>query len=168
MHWQEHTNIMVRHLINDMDFNNYKYSDDRINSTVAVAAQLVILELDFNEAYSVDVISQTVTPDPISDNAFTNLVVIKASMIIVGGEVKTEASNAISIKDGPSAIDLRGVSSTLLAMYKDLSDKYDSLAQSYGYSGSTGKAILGPYSPGSDYVTRTNNDYNFRGNYFRY
>lgn len=168
MHWQEHTNIMVRHLINDMDFNNYKYSDDRINSTVAVAAQLVILELDFNEEYSVDVISQTVTPDPISDNAFTNLVVIKASMIIVGGEVKTEASNAISIKDGPSAIDLRGVSSTLLAMYKDLSDKYDSLAQSYGYSGSTGKAILGPYSPGSDYVTRTNNDYNFRGNYFRY
>lgn len=168
MHWQEHTNIMVRHLINDMDFNNYKYSDDRINSTVAVAAQLVILELDFNEEYSVDVISQTVTPDPISDNAFINLVVIKASMIIVGGEVKTEASNAISIKDGPSAIDLRGVSSTLLAMYKDLSDKYDSLAQSYGYSGSTGKAILGPYSPGSDYVTRTNNDYNFRGNYFRY
>lgn len=168
MHWQEHTNIMVRHLINDMDFNTYKYSDDRINSTVAVAAQLVLLELDFNAEYSVDVSLQTITPDPISDNAFINLITIKAAMIIVGGEVKTEASNAISIKDGPSAIDLRGVSSTLLVLYKDLSDKYDSLAQGYGYSGSTGKAILGPYSPGSDYVTRTNNDYNFRGNYFRY
>jgi hypothetical protein len=168
MQWQEYTNIMVRHLINDMDFNNYKYSDDRINSTVAVAAQLVVLELDFNASYSVDVASQVITPDPTSDNAFTNLVVMRASVIIVGGEVKTEASNAISIKDGPSAIDLRGVSSTLLALYKDLSDKYDSLAQSYGYTGSVGKAILGPYSPGSDYVTRTNNDYNFRGNYFRY
>lgn len=168
MHWQEHTNLMVRHLINDLDFNNYKYSDDRINSTVAVAAQLVVLELDFKNEYTVDVISQDIEPDPLPDSAFINLVVLKSAMIIVGGEVKTESANAISIKDGPSAIDLRGVSSTLFSLYRDLSEKYDALAQNYGYSGVAGKAILGPYSPGSDYVTRTNNDYNFRGNYFRY
>lgn len=168
MHWQEHTNLMVRHLINDLDENNYKYSDNRINSCVAVAAQLVVLELDFKSSYTVDVIEQTVEPDPTFDSVFINLIVIRAALIIVGGEVKTEAANAISIKDGPSAIDLRGVSSTLLALYKDLSDKYEATAQNYGYSGNLGQSILGPYSPGSDYVARTNNDYNFRGNYFRY
>lgn len=168
MHWQEHTNIMVRHLINDLDVNNYKYTDERINSTVAVAAQLVVLELDFKNEYTVDVILQDIDPDPLTDNMFINLIVIRAAIIIIGGEVKSESANAIAIKDGPSSIDLRGVSATLFSLYKDLSEKYDNLAENYGYSGVAGKAILGPYSPGSDYVTRTNNDYNFRGNYFRY
>jgi hypothetical protein len=168
MHWQTHTLKMVRYLINDVDEANYKYSDERVNSTVAVASQLVVLELDFKFSYIVDLDEETITPDPLYDTPFINLVVLKAACIIIGGEVKTEAANAISIKDGPSAIDLRGVSSTLLALYKDLSTKYDSLAQNYGFSGSSGQAILGPYSPGSDYIIRSHNDYDFRGGYFRY
>lgn len=167
MAWQEHTNLMVRHIINDVDVNNYKYSDDRINSTIAVAAQLVVLELDFNEKYVVNVATQTISPDPSSDDAFINLIVLKAAVVIIGGEVKTESSNAISIKDGPSAIDLRGVSSTLLALYEDLSRKYDALAQSYGFTGGMGKAILGPYSPGSEYASRSYGHYDSQ-NFFRY
>ena len=158
---------MVRTLINDLDETNYKYTDSRIDSTIAVAAQLVILELDFKNTYVVDVIQETIEPDPADDNQFINLLVYRAAIIIVGGEVKIEASNAIAIKDGPSAIDLRGVSSTLLALYRDLSNKYDSIVQDYGYSTNIGSAILGPYSPGSDYIVRTFNDYDFRGNYFR-
>ncbi len=168
MAWQDNTNLMVRHIINDTDPDNYKYSDNRINSTIAVAAQLIVLEIEFDQQYSVDIASQTVSPDPSSDDAFINLVVLRAAVIIIGGEIKTESSNAISIKDGPSAIDLRGVSSTLLALYKDLSDRYDSVAHGYGYNTSIGKAILGPYSPGSDYVSRTHSDYDSRSNYFRY
>jgi hypothetical protein len=167
MHWQDYTNLMVRTLINDLDETNYKYTDSRIDSTIAVAAQLVILELDFKNTYVVDVIQETIEPDPADDNQFINLLVYRAAIIIVGGEVKIEASNAIAIKDGPSAIDLRGVSSTLLALYRDLSNKYDSIVQDYGYSTNIGSAILGPYSPGSDYIVRTFNDYDFRGNYFR-
>jgi hypothetical protein len=167
MHWQDYTNLMVRTLINDLDETNYKYTDSRIDSTIAVAAQLVILELDFKNKYVVDVIQETIEPDPADDNQFINLLVYRAAIIIVGGEVKIEASNAIAIKDGPSAIDLRGVSSTLLALYRDLSNKYDSIVQDYGYSTNIGSAILGPYSPGSDYIVRTFNDYDFRGNYFR-
>ncbi len=167
MHWQDYTNLMVRTLINDLDETNYKYTDSRIDSTIAVAAQLVILEIDFKNTYVVDVIQETIEPDPADDNQFINLLVYRAAIIIVGGEVKIEASNAIAIKDGPSAIDLRSVSSTLLALYRDLSNKYDSIVQDYGYSTNIGSAILGPYSPGSDYIVRTFNDYDFRGNYFR-
>jgi hypothetical protein len=168
MHWQNHTLKMVRYLINDVDSENYKYSDERINSTVAVASQLVVLELDFKFSYEVDLDEETITPNPIYDTPFINLVVLKTACIIIGGEVKTEAANSISIKDGPSAIDLRGVSSTLLALYKDLSTKYDNLALNYGFSGQSGQSILGPYSPGADYISRTHTDYDFRGNYFRY
>lgn len=168
MHWQTHTLKMVRHVINDVDETNYKYSDARINSTISVAAQLVVLELDFKYVYTVDLDTETISPDPLDDNPFMNLAVLKAACIIIGGEVKTEAANAIAIKDGPSAIDLRGVSSTLLALYKDLSAKYENLAQNYGFSGSSGQAILGPYSPGSDFISRTHSDYDFRGGYFRY
>ena len=168
MHWQNHTLKMVRHLINDVDGENYKYSDERINSTVAVASQLVILEIDFEFTYKIDLDEETITPDPSNDTQFINLAVLKAACIIIGGEVKTEAANSISIKDGPSAIDLRGVSSTLLVLYKDLCTKYDKLVQDYGFSGRTGQSILGPYSPGADYISRTHTDYDFRGNYFRY
>ena len=79
-----------------------------------------------------------------------------------------EASNSISIKDGPSAIDLRGVSNTLVVLYQDLCKKYESALMSYQAGGSiAGQAILGPYSPGSDFIRRGHSD-DTRGDYFRY
>ena len=168
MHWQDHARIMVRQLINDLD--STQYNDDRIDTAVIVAAQLVSLELDFKSEYSIDVEDKTIDPDPLTDSVFINLVVVKSAVIIIGGEIKSQSANAISIRDGVSSIDMRQVTSVLLELYKDLSNKYDVLAQNYGFSGSSGvgKAILGPYSPGSEYITRTHSDYDFRGNYFRY
>jgi len=168
MHWETSANIMVRQLINDLDDTAYKYSDERILTAMMVAAKLVELELDFGSSYSVDVTAQTITPDPDPDTVFINLLVLKSAVIILGGEVKKEASNSILIRDGVSSIDLRGVSSTLMQLYKDLSEKYDTLVMYYGFTGISGKAILGPYSPGSDFVSRTNSNYDFRGGYFRY
>lgn len=172
MSWQSTLPVMVRYLINDVDNTNYKYSDSRIEKTIVVGAQFVSLELEFRNTYSIDIANNIITPDPTDagtlDSSFINLVAIKTACIIVGSEMKTEAANAISIKDGPSAIDLRGVSSTLSVLYKDLCSKYDETADLYRFTGETGQAILGPYSPGADFISRTHNDYDFRGNYFRY
>lgn len=166
MHWQNHARLIVRQLINDLD--SIQYTDDRIDTAVIVSAQLVSLELDFKNEYTIDVEDKTIVPDPVTDSIFINLVTVKAACIIIGGEIKSQASSAVSIKDGVSSIDMRGVTAVLLELYKDLCNRYDTLAYNYGYSGNAGKSILGPYSPGSEYITRTNNDYNFRGNYFRY
>lgn len=172
MSWQTIIPVMVRYLISDVDSSNYKYSDSRVEKTIMVGAQFVSLELDFPNVYSIDIANNTISPDPTDsdtkDNSFINLVAMKTACIIVGSEMKTEAANAISIKDGPSAIDLRGVSSTLSVLYKDLCDKYMAMADDYKFTGETGQAILGPYSPGADFISRTHNDYDFRGNYFRY
>lgn len=172
MSWQNTIPVMVRYLISDVDDSNYKYSDARLEKTTLVGAQLVSLELDFPNIYSIDIENDGLTPDPTEietkDNSFINLVALKTACIIIGSEMKVEAANAISIKDGPSAIDLRGVSSTLSILYRDLCDKYVKMADDYKFTGETGQAILGPYSPGADFVARTHNDYDHRGNYFRY
>lgn len=172
MSWQNVIPVMVRYLINDIDSSNYKYTDARIETSVLVSSQFVSLELDFPNVYSIDLSADTLTPDPTDsstkDDSFINLVALKTACIIIGSEMKTEAANAISIKDGPSAIDLRGVSSALGILYKDLCDKYTAMADKYKFTGGTGQAILGPYSPGADFIARTHSDYDHRGGYFRY
>lgn len=172
MSWQNTLPTIVRYLINDTDGSNYKYNDARIEKTVLVGAQFVSLELEFVNDYSIDIENDIISPDPTEsstkDSAFINLVALKTACIILGSELKTESANAIAIKDGPSSIDLRGVSSTLTMLYKDLCDKYKVMADDYKFTGDIGQAILGPYSPGADYISRTHNDNDFRGNYFRY
>lgn len=173
MSWQGQLSTIVRHLLNDVDHTNYKYTSKRLETTIIVAAQLVILDADFNNTYSINVESCQLSPDPTDletkDNAFITLVALKSACIILGSEARTESGNAISIKDGPSAIDLRGVSGTLLTLYKDLSEKYEQALTSHLAGNSMfGAAILGPYSPASDFVTRNYSDSDLRGGYFRY
>lgn len=173
MSWQGQISTMVRHIISDMDPNNYKYSAHRLETTILVAAQLLATETDLSQSYSINVENCTLTPDPTDedtkDDAFIALVALKCSCIILGGEVKLEAGNSISIKDGPSAIDLRGVTNTLSILYKDLCSKYDQLLLDYKAGNSiAGKAILGPYSPGSESIQRSYSDFDLRGGYFRY
>lgn len=164
---------MVRHLISDVDSTNYKYSTKRIETSILVAAQLLTTETDLKQVYSINVEQCQLSPDPTDtttkDNDFIALVSLKCACIILGGEVRAESGNAISIKDGPSAIDLRGVSSTLAMLYKDLCEKYEQMLIDYRAGNSlAGHAILGPYSPGSDFVKRSYSDNDLRGGYFRY
>ena len=159
MSWQGQMSIIVRYLIDDTDPSSYKYSEKRIETTLLVAAQFVTLSTDLNNEYTINVEQCALSPDPTDDtkdNAFINLVCLKAACIMVGSEVRSESGNAISIKDGPSAIDLRGVASTLIVLWQDLCQKYDTLLLNYRAGNSiAGKAILGPYSPGSDAVGRS-------------
>ncbi|MQF98261.1 MAG: hypothetical protein FI729_01850 [SAR202 cluster bacterium] len=161
MSWQGQISTMVRYLVDDIDPTNYKYANKRVETTILVAAQFVTLQTDFNNTYTINVEQCTLSPDPTDsdtkDNAFINLTALKAACIMLGSEVRSESGNAISIKDGPSAIDLRGVASTLVTLYQDLCKKYDQMLLDYRAGSSVaGQAILGPYSPGSDLVSRGN------------
>lgn len=174
MSWQGQISTIVRHLINDVDHSSYKYSDKRIETSILVASYLVTNDASFPNNYDINVEQCLLSPDPTDqetkDDAFVVLAAMKTACIIVGSEIKSEASNAISVRDGVSSIDLRGVASTLAILYKDLCDKYEKLLHDYKEDDRAlaGQSILGPYSPGSDYVARTHNDYDHRGGYFRY
>ena len=163
MSWQGQMGLIVRHLINDVDPDSYQFSDHRIETTLLVAAQLCQMNIDFPNTYTINVESCGLSPDPTAsdpkDEAFITLICFRAACIIVGSEIRSESGNAISIKDGPSAIDLRGVTQTLAVLYKDLCGKYEHLSLEYRAGNSVaGQAILGPYAPGSDLVSRNHSD----------
>ena len=156
---------MLRSIIGDLD--KAKFTDERIKQILVVGAYNVLNDADFSETYTVNVAEISISPDPItqSDTDFSTLTVYKSACILLGSEVKTEAANAISIKDGPSAIDLRGVTANLTNLYNDLCAKYDALLKTYQYNNTlVGQAILGPYSPGSMIVN--GNQFDYRGNLF--
>lgn len=174
MSWQGQLGTIVRYLINDIDPSDYKYSDQRIETSILVAGKMMLMSIDFRNTYSINVESCVLTPDPTDsdtmDDPFTTLTCLRAACMIIGGEIRSESGNAISIKDGPSAIDLRGVSQTLTILYKDLCDKYEKLLLEYKSTGGVGgtnpgEAILGPYSPGSYLISRNYMDHR-SGGYF--
>lgn len=171
MSWQGQIGTIVRYIIDDVDPSNYTYSDKRIETTILVAAQLTQMSVDFSQDYSVNVETCTLTPDPTdSDNedyAFITLISLRSACIILGSQIRSESGNAISIKDGPSAIDLRGVTQTLAVLYKDLCSKYEQAELEYrAGNGLAGQAILGPYSGGSDLISRNSHGGHRSGGFF--
>lgn len=160
MSWQGQMGTMLRYIINDINPDNYQYTDKRIETTLLVAAQLTMMDATFLNNYNINIETCLLSPDPTElatkDNDFVNLTVLRAACVMLGSEIRSEAGNAISIKDGPSAIDLRGVAGTLSTLYTDICEKYQKLKDSYkkGISTDIGQAVLGPYSPGSDYISR--------------
>jgi hypothetical protein len=165
MPWKIDLVLMLRSIIGDLD--KAKFTDERIKQILVVGAYNVLNDADFSQTYTVDVASKSISPDPITENDtdFVTLTVYKSACILLGSEVKTESANAISIKDGPSAIDLRGVTANLTNLYKDLCAKYEELLSTYQYNNTlVGQAILGPYSPGSMVVN--GNQFDYRGNLF--
>jgi len=165
MPWKIDLVLMLRSIIGDLDKS--KFTDERLKQILVVGAYNVLNDADFSETYTVNVAAISISPDPISesDTDFSTLTVYKSACILLGSEVKTEAANAISIKDGPSAIDLRGVTANLTNLYNDLCAKYDALLKTYQYNNTlVGQAILGPYSPGSMIVN--GNQFDYRGNLF--
>lgn len=172
MSWQGQMGTIVRYLIDDVDPDKYTYSDHRIETTILVAGQLTQMDVDFSKNYDINVENCTLSPDPtvsVEDKAFITLICLRAACIIIGSAIRSESGNAISIKDGPSAIDLRGVTQTLAILYKDLCEKYEQQLLAYRAGNSlAGQAILGPYSPGSDYVSRNSHGSHRAGGYFDY
>jgi len=159
MPWQNEMKVIVRHLVNDLDSSSYTFTDSRLEEAVLVSAQLSSLEIDFENTYTIDVDSVSLSPDPTAssnkDDSFINLVCLKTAQMLLGSELKTHALNAISLRDGPSSLDLRGIVDGLRILFDDINKRYEEATMQYKLNGVVGQAILGPYSPGSDAVART-------------
>jgi hypothetical protein len=166
MSWKLDLVLMLRSIIGDLDAA--KFTDERLKQILVIGAFNVLNDADFVNEYTIDIGSVSISPDPIeiNDYDFSIMTVYKSACILVGSEVKTESANSISIKDGPSAIDLRGVTQSLIVLYNDLCKKYEDMLTDYRYNNTlVGQAILGPYSPGSMILGA--NQFDYRGNYFQ-
>jgi hypothetical protein len=165
MAWQDEMSTIVRYLVNDTDTTDPTFSDERIETSILVGAQLVNNEIDFSQTYTVEVEGGSISPDPTTptrDNNFINIVSLRAGCIILGSEVKTQGLSAIRVSDGPSSIDMSRTIDGIKVMYDEICARYEDAKMQYKANGVVGEAILSPYSPGSDVVNRT---YDHRGWY---
>jgi hypothetical protein len=165
MAWKTDLVLMLRSLIGDLDRTDY--TDERLKQILVAGAYNVVNDADFSEDYSVDISAVTISPDPVekNDTDFACLTVFKSACILMGSEAKTQSTNAISIKDGPSSIDLREVSKNYFTLYQDFCKKYEEVLKTYQYNNTlVGQVILGPYSPGG--MILGSSQFDFRGNNF--
>jgi hypothetical protein len=168
MSWNNEMVIIVRHIIGDLDTDNYSFSDSRIEESILVAAQLIHNEMEFTINYDIEVDNGLLTPDPTTtavspsnkDDDFIALCCLRSGLLLTNSLLRTYSLKAISIRDGSSSLDMRGVVAGLKLVNDDLTKKYEAVKMSYetGKLG-LGKVILSPYSPGSDNANRGYVDY---------
>lgn len=149
MSWQTEMTTLLRYTINDSE-SPQEYTDARLQTLIVVAAQLMLAEVDFSQGYIVSIGATGIAPDPTQvspkDNAFINLTVLKARCILAQAEARKAGQKALSIKDGPSAIDGGGVSNAAKAWMTTACLEYEQAEFSYRAGDlSAGRAIVGPH-----------------------
>jgi hypothetical protein len=146
--WTNEIVRIVRFLIGDTE--GITYTDDRLEETILVAAQLLLSTMDFSTEYSVDVDQVTLNPDPTEgtkDNLFINCLAMKAAIVVLNSESKTAAVQSWRVKDGTSSVDTTASYQSLHQLAKELSDKLDKYIFDYRAGNSlAGAAVLTPYT----------------------
>lgn len=110
MSWDTEIIRIVRVLINDLD-SPYTYSDRRLLQTISVSAKYVQFDVVLDTTYEVDVINNTITPDPTvaGDSIFVSLVSLKTACIIDQSNFRTKASlEGIRAALGPASLSTSG------------------------------------------------------------
>lgn len=113
MSWQLEIPLMVRTLINDLDENSPTYSDDRLQLTIAVAAQYVNREINFDNKYTIDIVNLNISPDPTlchsRDDDFIGFVSLRAACFLDQSTFRTKAAaEGIRTSLGPASVSVAG------------------------------------------------------------
>lgn len=151
MAWDTTATKIIRALVNDVMESTY--TDESIRDLALVAAYRVYSEMNLDYTYTINLSTNSITPDPESnsDMDFIHLLSLKAACIILNNEAKAQAASAISMTDGPSSISLKGVYDALAEQAKNVCESYEQAKTEFSLGNSVGGlAILTPYSPGSD------------------
>ena len=153
MAWQSEMVEIFRVMLNDLD-TPPTYSDERLQKILVVAAHIVLVEIPFSRAFTADIENVDITPDPTDtnggtrDDAFINLVCFKGGCLADRGRITISAGQAVTIRDGSSSIDLRGVAEAQLALLeKGWCAVYDDAKFQYlsGQVKNIGAAIMTPF-----------------------
>ena len=150
MAWQTELTTMVRTLIND-SIEPYQFSDERIIQTILVASKYVQFDVVLDHSYSVDVVSQTITPDPTDDDdeIFITLTSLKAACLVDQGTLRTKAAmEGIRAALGPASLSVGGSAAGWSMILEHGPCKlYDDLVEHWDVANASAiAAVLGPFS----------------------
>jgi hypothetical protein len=149
MAWQDETIITTRVLVNDLN-TPYEFSDDRITQILVVAGKYVQFDVNLNYVYDIDVVNQTIAPDPSvnKDNIFISLICLKAACIIDQSTYRTKAAlEGIRTALGPAQLSIAGQSSAWKIMLEQgPCAAYDELTSHWDVKEATAiAAVLSPF-----------------------
>jgi hypothetical protein len=151
-YWQIEIPIIVRTLINDLDANPI-YSDSRIQQLSVVAAQYAQNDLNLSKTYTIDIVNQTITPDPSApetrDTDFIGFIALKSACMLDQSTFRTKAvMEGIKTALGAANLSVAGN----LAGYKMILDQdqgpcqlYQTLSYEYNIGNGIISAILSPF-----------------------
>ena len=150
-YWQVEIPIIVRNLINDLE-STPTYTDDRIIQLSTVSARYVVSEANFTTEYTIDIINQTISPDPSDPSSrdidFVGLLALKAACILDQSTFRTKAAlEGIRTALGSANLSVQGN----LGGYKILLDQgpcalYEQLVLDHNIGNATAvAAVLSPF-----------------------
>lgn len=151
MYWEIEIPIIVRNLINDLETTPI-YSDNRIIQLTTVAARYVTSEANLLTTYTIDIVNQTISPDPSDpetrDTDFVGLLALKAACILDQSTFRTKAAlEGIRTALGSANLAIQGN----LSGYKTILDQgpcalYDQLVLDHNIGNATAvSAVLSPF-----------------------
>lgn len=158
MAWQDETIPLLRLLIGDSS-SPYTYCDTRLLDLFVGAAKMVVMELSFDDDYTITLSTSSISPDPSDDPYFIPLASLRAAYLIANSEYRTKSLMNIVVSDGPSTINLSGVVSGLKARVERLLADYNQAKLQYSIGNAIGcQAVLTPYTTENSIYPLTIND----------
>jgi hypothetical protein len=150
MSWDITMPIFLRNVIGDTSATP-KYTDDQLLGLILSAAQFLQVVIP-KTPYVIDVENLTLSPDPTEypnqDDSFVYLATMKAATMLLLAEVRLYGSQAIAIRDGTSAIDLKRDLRSLRELALDYQKQLD--VAIYNYRAGVafgGRIIVSPFRP---------------------
>jgi hypothetical protein len=144
--WDDVMVQTLRIMTNDLS-DDPENTDESLKQLIIVAARIVMMSVDFDQVYTLDMGNSTITPDPSSDEAFVNLVCMKAACILARSEQKDRARKGLAVKDGPFNIDGRGAADAAGKWSDTICEEFAKAELSYRLGNfQPGQAIVGPYN----------------------
>lgn len=136
---------ILRSMLGDTE-TPVEYSDTRLQDMLINSAYLIVQGANFSNDYGVTLSTQTISPDPSTDYNFTALACLKARAMICFSEFRTASVKAISIKDGPSSIDARGIADAKKSIADKAQKEFEDAMFAYQAGNyAVGEAIVSPF-----------------------
>ena len=152
MSWQNTSLIMLRTLLNNASCSTEKYTDDRLMDLLLTSAYIIRIDINFNTTYTVNVGSQTISPNPEAQtdgDEFISFMVLKAACLTDESNFRTAALlQGVSARCGPASITTANYGGYLKELLTAGPCKsYDNLSSEYNFSYEGKRIIKAVMSP---------------------
>jgi len=145
MSWQDDSRNLLRTVCGDVG-PVYEYDDSRLDDLILYAAKFVLTETFLTDTYTLTLSTGVITPDPVGDNWFISLLVLKAWDILAKNEYRIASQKALVIRDGASTIDGKGVADNKKVIAEKAAKDYSDAILTYNINqGSIGCAVMSPF-----------------------